>query len=78
MVFKACMKISKSGPSESMRLFPAIPFAMTVTMSLVEVSPSTLTMLKVFAISVERAFLSIFGEMAASVVMNTSIVAIFG
>ena len=51
---------------------------MTATMSLVEVSPSTLIMLKVFCTSAERAFCSISGEMAQSVVMNTSMVAIFG
>jgi len=47
-------------------------------MSLVDVSPSTETMLNVLAMSVESAFCSMAGEMAQSVVMNTSIVAILG
>ena len=47
-------------------------------MSFVEVSPSTETMLNVFAMSVESAFCSISEEIAQSVVMKTSMVAIFG
>ena len=44
-------------------------------MSLVEVSPSTETMLKVLATSCFRAFSSMAGAMAQSVVRNTSMVA---
>ena len=58
--------------------FPAAPFAMTETMSFVDVSPSMLIMLKLPSMSSERARSSMEGEIAASVVMNTSIVAMFG
>ena len=47
-------------------------------MSFVEVSPSTLIMLKVFCTSPESAFCSISALTAASVVRNTSMVAMFG
>ena len=47
-------------------------------MSLVEVSPSTLTILKVSCTSEDRAFCSISGAMAQSVVRKTSMVAILG
>ena len=49
-----------------------------LTVSLVEVSPSMETMLKLFTTSVLRAFSSISAEIAASVVMNTSMVARLG
>ena len=78
IVLSACINCAKASPSCSISLFSAMPFASTVTISLVEVSPSTLTMLKVFAMSAERAFCSICGVMATSVVINTSMVAIFG
>ena len=55
-VLSAFMNVSKSSPSQAISLFPAMPFAKMVTMSFVEVSPSTLTMLNVFCISPERAF----------------------
>ena len=77
-VLRAFMNSAKSGPSAVISGFPARPSAMRETMSLVEVSPSTLTMLKVSCTSVERAFWSISGETAASVVMNTSMVAMLG
>ena len=68
----ACIKVSKSSPSELISLLPAMPFASTVTMSLVEVSPSMLIMLKVSATSPDSAFCSISLLTEQSVVMNTS------
>jgi hypothetical protein len=44
-VKSADAKVSKAGPSVSMGGLPARPLAMTDTMSLVDVSPSTDTML---------------------------------
>ena len=55
-----------------------MPLASTQHMSLVEVSPSTLMRLKLVCTSAESAFCSICGEMAASVVTNTSMVAMLG
>ena len=77
-VFRAFINSEKSSPSAVISAFPARPFAITATISLVEVSPSTLTILKVFFTSVESARPSISGLMAQSVVMNTSMVAILG
>ena len=51
---------------------------MTETMSFVDVSPSTLIMLKLSCTSAERAFCSIPALMAQSPVMKTSMVAMFG
>ena len=76
--FSACIKAVKSSPSASTTEFPARPLASTVTMSLVEVSPSMDSMLKVLAMSPDRAFWSMAGEIAASVVRNTSMVAMLG
>ena len=56
----------------------AIPFAITVTISFVDVSPSILNILNVVFISVDNALRNISDDMAQSVVMNTSIVAISG
>ena len=56
----------------------AMPLAITAQVSLVEVSPSTLIMLKVESTVALSAFCSISGAMAQSVVMNTSMVAMFG
>ena len=72
------MKAVKSSPSQVISALPAVPFASTVTISLVEVSPSIEIMLKVLWMSPESAFCSISGEIAASVVMNTSMVAMLG
>ena len=72
------MNAVKSAPSSVISALPARPLARTVTMSFVDVSPSTETMLKVLAISVESAFWSMAGEMAQSVVMKTSMVAMLG
>ena len=77
-VLNAFINSSKSAPSVSIGALPAMPFAMMLTMSLVDVSPSMLTMLNVSAMSVLTAFCSIDGFMAQSVVMNTSIVAMLG
>ena len=77
-VFRACMKVVKSSPSAVISWLPARPLARTVTISLVEVSPSTLTMLKVLVMSPDRAFCSMLGAMAQSVVMKTSMVAMLG
>ena len=77
-VFRAFMKVSKASPSSSIVWLPAMPLASTTTMSLVEVSPSTLTMLKVPWTSQERAFCKRAGEMLASVVIKTSMVAMLG
>ncbi len=77
-VFSAVIKAEKSVPGAMISGFPAKPLASSVTMSLVEVSPSTLTILKVPATSLESTLSSIVEDMAASVVRNTSIVAILG
>ena len=77
-VFSAFMKVAKSSPSAVMVSLPAKPLARTVTISLVEVSPSMESMLKVLVMSWDRAFCSISEEIAQSVVMNTSMVAILG
>ena len=77
-VFNAFINSPKSSPSLSISVFPASPFASTATISLVEVSPSMLIMLKVSAMSQERAFFSISPLIAQSVVMKTSIVAMLG
>ena len=58
--------------------FSAIPLANRSTVSLVEVSPSTEIILKVSLISSERAFCSSSLVIAASVVINPSMVHIFG
>ena len=55
-VLSAVMKAVKSAPSELISALPAMPLARMVTMSLVEVSPSMLTMLKLPATSPDRAF----------------------
>ena len=55
-VFSAFINSQNSSPSELMVSFCARPFASIITLSLVDVSPSTLTMLKVFLISSESAF----------------------
>ena len=77
-VFSAHMKLVKSSPSSTISALPARPLARIVTMSLVEVSPSTLIMLKVVWMSPESAFCSIGALTAASVVRKTSMVAILG
>ena len=76
---RAARKAAKSSEaaSESMAL-PAMPLANTLTMSLVEVSPSMLIMLNVSVTSSESACWSRAGETAASVVIKTSIVAMLG
>ena len=78
IVLRAFMNSLKSSPSLLISLFPASPFASTVTMSFVEVSPSMLIILKVSAMSEDRAFWSISLLIAQSVVMKTSIVAMLG
>ena len=55
-VFNAHIKASKSSPSAVISVLPAMPFASTTTMSLVEVSPSTLSILKVSVTSLLNAF----------------------
>ena len=57
---------------------PASPDAKIMQQSLVEVSPSTLTMLKVSSTTRLRADWSIAGEIFTSVVKKESIVAMFG
>ena len=58
----------KVRPGAVISALPAIPFARSVTISLVEVSPSTLTMLNVSDTSPESACCSIFALIAQSVV----------
>ena len=77
-VLRASMNTLKSASSLVILAFPARPLAITDTISLVEVSPSTLIMLKVFCTSLPSAILSISGAMHTSVVINTSMVAILG
>ena len=67
-----------SGPSSVIGALPAMPFASTATMSFVDVSPSTLTMLNVSSAASFNAFCSSSAEIAASVVRKPSIVAILG
>ena len=69
---------SKSAPSLSMTGFSAMPFAMMETISFVEVSPSTLTMLKVSSTASLSAFCSMGVVIAASVVRKPSMVAMLG
>ena len=55
-----------------------MPLASTTQVSLVEVSPSTVTRLKVLPATSRRASSSISGVMAQSVVMKASMVPMFG
>ena len=57
---------------------PAAPFASTVTISFVLMSPSTEIMLNVTSVISERACCRSLLSIAASVVMKESIVAMFG
>ena len=57
---------------------PASPFASTNSVSFVEVSPSTLMALNVRPATSRSVFCSSEGAIAASVVTNASIVAMFG
>ena len=57
---------------------PAMPLARTVTMSFVLMQPSTEIQLKESSFASFNACFNIFPVMAASVVMNPSMVAIFG
>ena len=57
---------------------PDSPLASSVTVSFVEVSPSTVMALNVPATAERNARSSIVGEIAASVARNASIVAILG
>ena len=61
-----------------MGVFPAMPLARMVTMSLVEVSPSMEIMLNVSAMSCDSAVCNMAGEISTSVVRKTSMVAILG
>ena len=74
----AAQKAAKSSFSSEISALPARPLASSATMSLVEVSPSTLTMLKESCTSAESAFCSMAGEIAASVVTKMSMVAMLG
>ena len=58
--------------------FSAIPLAITLTISFVDVSPSTERQLYVILTTSERAFWSISEEIAQSVVIKLSVVAILG
>ena len=58
--------------------FSALPLAITTTMSFVEVSPSTVIILKVRSTTSFRVFCNSFGSMATSVAINASMVAILG
>ena len=62
----------------SISALPALPLARMLTMSLVEVSPSTESMLKVSGTTVDRARWSATGAMDASVVKKQSMVAMLG
>src|SRR5438094_691665 len=57
---------------------PAAPLARTRRVSLVEVSPSTLTALKVRAVTSRRVFCKRDGEMLASVATKARVVAMLG
>ena len=74
----ASQNASYAGPSAVISALPAIPFARTVHISLVEVSPSTVTRLKV-RFTLNNSALRIISLLTAqSVVMKHSIVPIFG
>ena len=78
IAFSAWVKRSKAYPSLSIIGFPASPEAMTAAVSLVEVSPSTETILKVCGTTLARDLRSISGVIAVSVVMKQRMVAMFG
>ena len=61
-----------------MGALPALPFASTQTISLVEVSPSTLTRFSVSFTTSDRACWSSAGAMSASVVRKVRVVAMLG
>ena len=77
-LLSARQKAVKSAPGAVISALPARPFARMATMSFVDVSPSTLTMLNVSCTSPERAACSMAGLTAQSVVRKTSMVARFG
>ena len=77
-LLSARQKAVKSAPGAVISVLPASPFASTATMSFVDVSPSTLTMLNVSLTSPVSAACSIGALMAQSVVRKTSMVARFG
>src|SRR5690606_40944669 len=59
-------------------LFPAKPLAKTNTESFVDVSPSTVIQLNVKSVICDNAYCNTSDSIFASVVINASIVAIFG
>ncbi len=77
-LYRALTKLSKAGPSLSISLLPAIPLAIIIAISFVEVSPSTDTMLKVFSVTLDKAFCKRSVLIAQSVVRKTRRVAILG
>ncbi len=69
---------SRSGPRPSMGRAPDRPLASAITQSLVDMSPSTVMVLKLSSTAPVSAACSTVGEIAASVAMKHSIVAICG
>ena len=73
----AC-SLAKLGPSRSIAGAPARPLASAITASLVDMSPSTVMVLKVSSTASASAACNTAGATVASVVMKQSIVAIWG
>ena len=73
----AC-SLTKAAPSRSIAGAPARPFASAITVSLVDMSPSTVMVLNVSSTASASAACSTAGATVASVVMKQSIVAIWG
>ena len=69
---------SRRSPTRPMRGAPEVPVANSSAVSLVEVSPSTVTLLKVVRTCRPSSACSTFGWMSASVTMKASMVAISG
>ena len=74
----AAQNASNASSSAVISALPDSPFAITASVSFVEVSPSTLIILNVVSAAFLTAFWSISAEIAQSVVTKQSIVAIFG
>src|SRR5699024_6524892 len=72
------MKIGQSSLCGVSGALLAQPFAMTITVSFVDVSPSTVTQLNVLFTVSFKACCKYVASMLRSVVINESIVAIFG
>ena len=75
---RAASKRARSGDGSARRGLPARPLASTSTVSLVDISPSTVSMLKVWWTARTSTSCSVLGATAASVVTMASVVASCG